>query len=98
MKEAGATTASPWHQDGPYYNVDGPMCTIWVALDDHPRDVSLELVRGSHRWGTRYGTREFVQAGGSACQHQIRQIGAGQQQHQPDYSQQQSGEAQHWPA
>ena len=63
VKEAGATTASPWHQDGPYYNVDGPMCTIWVALDDHPRDVSLELVRGSHRWGTRYGTREFVQAG-----------------------------------
>lgn len=64
VKEAGATTPSPWHQDGPYYNVDGPMCTIWVALDDHPRDVSLELVRGSHRWGVRYGTREFVQGDG----------------------------------
>jgi ectoine hydroxylase-related dioxygenase (phytanoyl-CoA dioxygenase family) len=62
VKEPGATTASPWHQDGPYYNVDGPMCTVWVALDDHPRDVSLELVRGSHRWGTRYATREFVEA------------------------------------
>lgn len=63
VKEAGATTPSPWHQDGPYYNVAGPMCTIWVALDDHPRDVSLELVRGSHRWGARYGTREFVEGG-----------------------------------
>jgi ectoine hydroxylase-related dioxygenase (phytanoyl-CoA dioxygenase family) len=64
VKEPGATTSSPWHQDGPYYNVAGPMCTVWVALDDHPRDVSLELVRGSHRWGTCYGTREFVEGAG----------------------------------
>ena len=41
-----------WHQDQPYYPVDGSQfCAIWVPLDPVDEESSLELVRGSHRWG-----------------------------------------------
>ena len=49
-------TATPkrtrWHQDQPYYPVDGTQfCAIWIPLDPVGRESCLELVRGSHRWG-----------------------------------------------
>ena len=53
-------TATPkrtrWHQDQPYYPVDGSQfCAIWVPLDPVDTDSCLELVRGSHRWGRWFG-------------------------------------------
>ena len=49
-------TATPkrtrWHQDQPYYPVDGSQfCAIWIPLDPVDAQSSLKLVRGSHRWG-----------------------------------------------
>ena len=49
-------TATPkrtrWHQDQPYYPVDGSQfCAIWIPLDPVAADTCLELLRGSHRWG-----------------------------------------------
>ena len=43
---------SRWHQDQPYYSVDGhQFCAIWLALEALEKDVCLELLKGSHRWG-----------------------------------------------
>lgn len=51
IKGAGVRKSTNWHQDLPYYTVDGDqMCVLWVALDPMPIGVSLEFVRGSHRW------------------------------------------------
>jgi Phytanoyl-CoA dioxygenase (PhyH) len=57
--DAGARTPSPWHQDDPYYNVDQPILTLWVALDDAPAAASLRVVPGSHHWGRTYAPVEF---------------------------------------
>jgi ectoine hydroxylase-related dioxygenase (phytanoyl-CoA dioxygenase family) len=49
VKEPGTTQRTPWHQDQPYYNVDGRGVSAWIAVDPVPEGGSLELVAGSHR-------------------------------------------------
>ena len=56
----GADTASPWHQDEPYYNIDGAFVTLWLALDDAPAGAALSVVAGSHRWGRTFAPVAFV--------------------------------------
>jgi len=54
-KPAGTIPPTPWHQDTCYYNVDGhDLIRAWVSPDPVPRDISLEVVRGSHRWNATY--------------------------------------------
>src|ERR1700728_4570106 len=48
VKEAATTQRTPWHQDQPYYNVDGHGVSAWIAVDPVPEGGSLELVAGSH--------------------------------------------------
>jgi hypothetical protein len=55
-----AATASPWHQDDPYYNIDRPFLTVWVALDAAPAAAALRVVPGSHRWGRSFAPVEFA--------------------------------------
>ena len=51
IKGAGVRKTTNWHQDLPYYTVAGDqMCVLWIALDPMPAGISLEFVRGSHRW------------------------------------------------
>ena len=57
--EPGAVSASPWHQDHPYYNLDRPFVTIWVTLDDVRADAALRVVAGSHATGVTYAPIEF---------------------------------------
>ena len=53
IKGARIRKSTNWHQDQPYYTVDGDqMCVLWLALDSISRESSLECVRGSHRWNT----------------------------------------------
>ena len=41
---------TPWHQDGPYYFVDGIQnVSFWSPLDP-VKEASLRCVAGSHRW------------------------------------------------
>lgn len=55
IKPAGKIVPTPWHQDTCYYNVDGhDLIRAWVCVDPVPRDASLEVVRGSHRWNVTY--------------------------------------------
>src|SRR6185369_16571656 len=49
VKEAGTRQRTPWHQDQPYYNVDGAQtCSVWIPVDPVPRESTLEFVAGSH--------------------------------------------------
>lgn len=50
VKEPGTSKATPWHQDAPYYFVDGEQTvSFWTPLDP-VREASLRCVAGSHRW------------------------------------------------
>jgi ectoine hydroxylase-related dioxygenase (phytanoyl-CoA dioxygenase family) len=61
VKEAGSTEPSPWHQDQPYYCVDGMQnVSFWIPLDPVTRENTLEFAAGSHAGGTWYMPRSFV--------------------------------------
>lgn len=50
VKEPGTSKPTPWHQDGPYYFVEGEQTvSFWVPLDP-VTEASLRCVAGSHRW------------------------------------------------
>jgi len=50
VKEPGTTRATPWHQDSPYYFVDGDQTlSFWIPVD--PVDTAtLRMIAGSHKW------------------------------------------------
>ena len=55
VKPAGELMATAWHQDTCYYNVEGnDLIRAWVSPDSVPREASLEIVRGSHKWNVTY--------------------------------------------
>jgi ectoine hydroxylase-related dioxygenase (phytanoyl-CoA dioxygenase family) len=61
VKEAGTTDRSPWHQDQPYYCIDGSQTvSFWIPLDPVARPSTLEFVAGSHAEGKWYMPRSFV--------------------------------------
>lgn len=48
-KEAGTLQRTPWHQDQPYYNVEGSQnVSFWIPVDPVSRPATLEFVAGSH--------------------------------------------------
>ncbi len=50
VKEPGTSKPTPWHQDSPYYFVDGNQTlSFWVPVDP-VKEASLRLVAGSHKW------------------------------------------------
>ncbi len=50
VKEPGTSKATPWHQDGPYYFVDGRQnVSFWAPLDS-VTSATLRCVAGSHLW------------------------------------------------
>ncbi len=49
-KEPGTRQPTPWHQDQPYYNIEGRQnVSFWIPVDPVSRASTLELVGGSHR-------------------------------------------------
>ena len=49
VKEPGTRQPTPWHQDQPYYNIDGNQnCSMWMPVDPVPVESSLEFLAGSH--------------------------------------------------
>lgn len=51
-----------YHQDNAYLHwfEPGQICTVWIALDDiEAENGTMELVRGSHRWGASLPEGEF---------------------------------------
>jgi ectoine hydroxylase-related dioxygenase (phytanoyl-CoA dioxygenase family) len=48
-KEPGTQARTPWHQDEPYYNIEGRQnASFWIPVDPVSRAATLELVAGSH--------------------------------------------------
>jgi len=49
VKEPGTQQRTPWHQDQPYYNIEGwQNCSLWIPVDPVARHSSLEFIAGSH--------------------------------------------------
>jgi hypothetical protein len=49
-KEPGTRAPTPWHQDQPYYNVEGRQnVSFWIPADPVRRHSTLEFLAGSHR-------------------------------------------------
>jgi ectoine hydroxylase-related dioxygenase (phytanoyl-CoA dioxygenase family) len=60
VKEPGTRQRTPWHQDQPYYNIDGRQnASMWFPVDPVPRTSTLEFVAGSHL-GVWYMPRTFL--------------------------------------
>ncbi len=61
LKEPGTQTATPWHQDLPYYCVDGKKSiSIYVALDPIAEAWAVRYVKGSHLWPKLSYPRVFL--------------------------------------
>ncbi|HAF68264.1 MAG TPA: phytanoyl-CoA dioxygenase [Acidimicrobiaceae bacterium] len=52
VKEPGTQESFVWHQDRPYWAVDGSqICSSWLALTDaNAQSSALQFVKGSHLW------------------------------------------------
>ncbi len=51
VKEPHTGKPTPWHQDAPYYFVDGThTVSFWLPLDPVSDNETLRLVAGSHHW------------------------------------------------
>lgn len=50
VKEPGTSKPTPWHQDSPYYFVDGMQNVSFWSPMDSVTDATLRCVAGSHRW------------------------------------------------
>lgn len=49
VKEPHTRQVTPWHQDQPYYNIDGRQnCSFWIPVDPVSRESTLEFVAASH--------------------------------------------------
>lgn len=61
-RTAGTRFRTPWHQDEPYWSVDGfQTCTAWMPLVPVTAQSALSVVPGSHRWGKRFLQTDFGQ-------------------------------------
>ena len=60
VTEPLADIPTPWHHDLPYYPIEGKdTCSIWIALDGVPRDMAMEFIAGSHRWGKLFRPKKI---------------------------------------
>ncbi len=60
IKDPGANAPTPWHQDVPYWPVEGmDVCSIWMPLDPITPENRMTFVRGSHLWGKKYIPTDF---------------------------------------
>ena len=51
VKDPGTFKETPWHQDMPYYCVDGnDTGSFWIPLDPITKENSLQVLLGSHKF------------------------------------------------
>lgn len=50
VKEPGTSKPTPWHQDAPYYFVEGEQTVSFWTPVDPVTEASLRCVAGSHKW------------------------------------------------
>ncbi len=74
VKTAGTRQPTPWHQDQPYYNVEGRQnVSFWIPVDPVPRESTLEFFAGSHLgpWYVPRTFRSVDEAGVKAVERQL---------------------------
>ena len=50
VKEPGTAKQTPWHQDSPYYFVEGQQTlSFWIPVEP-VEGATLRCVKGSHKW------------------------------------------------
>ena len=60
VRSAGSQFETPWHQDEPYWSVEGyNTCTIWMPLVPVKRENALAFVPGSHREDSVFNQYNF---------------------------------------
>ncbi len=60
VRSPGSQFATPWHQDEPYWSVEGyDTCTVWMPLTPVKKENALAYVPGSHRLETMYEQYNF---------------------------------------
>ena len=60
LRSPGSQFATPWHQDEPYWSVEGyDTCTIWMPLVPVKKENALAYVPGSHRFDTVFYQYNF---------------------------------------
>lgn len=63
-KPAGRVVPTPWHQDTPFLCVRGhDIARVWLSCDPSPADLTVQVVRGSHRWNVIYSTQSEADTG-----------------------------------
>mgnify|MGYP001201841043 FL=1 len=50
IKEPGTSKPTPWHQDSPYYFIEGNQTISFWSPMDKVTNASLRCVAGSHKW------------------------------------------------
>jgi ectoine hydroxylase-related dioxygenase (phytanoyl-CoA dioxygenase family) len=61
VKEARTVQPTPYHQDQPYYNIEGTQnVSFWLPVDPVPAESSLCFVAGSHAKGEWYLPTTFL--------------------------------------
>ena len=61
IRSCGVTFPTPWHQDEPYWSVEGmDTVSIWMPLVPVERQSALAFVPGSHRWPIRFRQADFA--------------------------------------
>ncbi len=64
VKEPGTEGKTHWHQDQPYFAVDGTkLCSNWIPLDPVSSDNGFEFVPGSHKWGRWFAPFDSMKDG-----------------------------------
>jgi ectoine hydroxylase-related dioxygenase (phytanoyl-CoA dioxygenase family) len=61
VKEPGSVERTPWHQDLPYWPVEGEqIVSVWVPFDAAgPDNGVVTYVKGSHLWGRTFRPQAF---------------------------------------
>ena len=61
VKEPGTEEPTPWHNDQPYWTVEGwQVCSLWIPLDPVARENGVEYVAGSHRKDEWFKPKRFA--------------------------------------
>lgn len=79
VRSPGAQFRTPFHQDEPYWSVEGfDTCSLWMPLVAVEKRSALEFVRGSHKWNRRLKQTNFGALTGDARDMRIESEDAGE--------------------
>ncbi len=71
-KKPGYVNPTPWHQDTAFLRVRGDeMARVWLTCDHSPKDLTVQIVRGSHRWNVVFNTMP------AQVNHQVKSVEEG---------------------